>query len=91
MPEGIDPNRPMETLPGGETLTLDGSTVPDPETGQPVPVAVLRLPPWRAKEVAAALDVWSRLQTLVLTDGAHLPGEATLAGRLAAIGDALDR
>lgn len=91
MADGIDPGGTVEVLPGGETLTVDGSTVADPETGQPVPVAVLRLPAWRAREVAAALGVWHQLQTLVLTSGAQLPAEAALAGRLAAVGDALDR
>jgi hypothetical protein len=91
MAEGIDPGGPAEVLPGGETLGVDGSTVPDPETGRPVPAAVLRLPPWRATEVAAALQLWSRVQALVLTDGAHLPDEATLAGQLSAIGARLNR
>jgi hypothetical protein len=90
MPEGIHRTGPAEILPGGETLTVDGSTVADPETGQPVPAAVLRLPAWRTKELAAALDLWNQLQTLVLTAGAHLPSEAALASRLSAAGETLD-
>jgi hypothetical protein len=77
------PAHPVETLPGGGTLTLDGSTVPDPETGQPVPAALLRLPAWRLAELAAALNTWAHVQTLVLTDGARLPTETPLALRLA--------
>jgi hypothetical protein len=91
MAEGIDPGGTVEVLPGGETLAVDGSTVADPETGQSVPVAVLRLPAWRAREIAAALELWSRLQTLMLTSGAQLPDEAALAGRLGAVGDVLGR
>jgi hypothetical protein len=52
---------------------------------------VLRLPEWRAKELAAALELWRRLQALVLPNGAHLAGEAALARRLDAVGDALGR
>jgi hypothetical protein len=78
-------------LPGGETIQLDGSTIADPETGQPVPAAVLRLPAWRLHEVAAALGTWSRVQTLVLTEGAHLPTETFLSDGLAAAGQAIDR
>ena len=75
-------SHPVEVLPGGETLTIDGSTVPDPETGLPVPVAVLRLPVWRLYELAAALNLWTRVQTLLTTDGAHLPTEMPLADHL---------
>jgi hypothetical protein len=84
VPHPNDQPRPTDVLPGGETLTLDGSTIADPETGARVPAAVLRLPPWRLQELAAALTTWARIQTLVLADGAHFPTEAPLAARLTA-------
>jgi hypothetical protein len=84
-----DLGRPAHVLPGGESLDLDGSTVTDPETGRPVPAAVLRLPAWRLQEVAAALHVWSRMQTLFITEGAHLPTETALATSLAAAGETI--
>jgi hypothetical protein len=77
-----DPDRSVDVLPGGETLALDGSTIADPETGQPVPAAVLRLPTWRLQELAAALHIWNRMQTLFTTEGAHLPMETALADRV---------
>jgi hypothetical protein len=84
-----DPIRSVHVLPSGEVLDLDGSTVVDPETGLPVPAAVLRLPVWRLAELAAALDIWSRAQTLIITEGAHLPTETTLSAHLAAASRAL--
>lgn len=56
MDEPIHPAGTRQMLPGGETIEIDGSTVTDPETGQPAPVALLRLPIWRLHELAAALD-----------------------------------
>jgi hypothetical protein len=67
-------------------LEVDGSTVIDPETGRAVPVAVLRLAEWLVREVAAALEVWSRVQELVSTAGAQLPREVGLSRQLAAVG-----
>jgi hypothetical protein len=78
----IDPGSSVQVLPGGETIEIDGSTVVDPETGQPAPAAVLRLPVWRMRELAAALDVWTRTLTLVTAEGAHLPTEGPLSAIL---------
>jgi hypothetical protein len=72
-------------LPGGETLTVDGSTVADPETGEPVPAAVLRLPAWRLQELSAALHLWSEVLTLTTSPAAALPDEQRLAAALAEI------
>jgi hypothetical protein len=90
------PNHPLHpdprhtiALPGGETLTIDGSTVLDPETGYPVPAAVLRLPVWRAEELAAALHLWSQILTLVDSPDAALPDEQPLATALADLAPAL--
>jgi hypothetical protein len=73
------PDRSTEVLPGGETIEIDGSTVTDPETGQPAPAAVLRLPVWRLRELAATLDTWTQTLTLVTTRAAHLPTEDALS------------
>ena len=75
------PNHPVQTLAGGETLTLDNTTTPDPETGNPVPTAVLRLPAWRLHELATALQIWSRIHTMITTH-ADLPAETDLADHL---------
>lgn len=92
MPQRTDPpppTRPTIVLPGGETLTVDGSTVPDPETGEPVPAAVLRLPAWRAQELSAALQLWSQILTLTSSPAAALPDEQLLATALAELAPAL--
>jgi hypothetical protein len=77
-----DPRHARQTLPGGETIEIDGSTVTDPETGHPAPAAVLRLPVWRLRELAAALDAWTHTLTLA-TAVMHLPTERTLSHALA--------
>jgi hypothetical protein len=46
-------------LADGGTLTIDGTTIPDPDTGQPVPAATLRLPAWRLRDLATTLSFWS--------------------------------
>jgi hypothetical protein len=80
MPHPNHPTPTTQTLPGGETLTLDG-TIPDPETGHPVPVAVLRLPAWRLHELATTLHHWNRIHAMITT-AAHLPAETDLANHL---------
>jgi hypothetical protein len=83
------PSHAVEALPGGETLTVDGSTVTDPETGRPVPAAVLRLPAWRAHELSAALRLWSATLTFFADEPAALPTETELATVLATTAAAL--
>jgi hypothetical protein len=78
-----DPAGARRVLPGGETIEIDGSTVTDPETGQPAPAAVLRLPVWRLRELAAALDAWTHTLTLVSAQATHLPTEHALSHALA--------
>jgi hypothetical protein len=86
-----NPNRrEVQLLPGGEVLTIDGTTIPDPETGKPVPAAVLRLPVWRATELSAALTLWTAIQEIVLSDAAALPTETDLAEALTATATALE-
>jgi hypothetical protein len=81
--EPIHPASSRQVLPGGETIEIDGSTVTDPETGQPAPAALLRLPIWRLRELAAALDAWTHTLTLVTsTDVMHLPTEHDLSHAL---------
>lgn len=82
-------NHPTQVLPGGETLAVDGSTVTDPETGELVPAAVLRLPAWRAHEVAAALRLWSTTVMFFAGEPAALPTETVLAAALATTAAAL--
>jgi hypothetical protein len=77
-------------LPGGETIEIDGSTVTDTETGQPAPAATLRLPAWRLRELAAALDAWTTTLTLV-TAAMHLPTERALSTALASTAHTLTR
>jgi hypothetical protein len=90
MAEGIDRGAgSRQVLEGGETVEVDGSTVADPETGRPVPVVVLRLPEWRVREVAAALELWGRVQALVGGEGGRLPEEGALARGLVVAGEAL--
>ena len=83
--------REVQLLPGGEVITIDGTTIPDPETGQPVPAATLRLPAWRASELSAALTLWTAVQEIVLSDAAALPTETDLAVALAGTADSLKR
>jgi hypothetical protein len=45
-------------------VTLDGSTVPDPETGQPR--IVMRMPAFGAEHLAAVLVAWSQLGQIVV-------------------------
>jgi hypothetical protein len=88
MPHRSHPPRITRTLPGGEILTLGGRTIPDPETGRPVPAATLHLPAWRLRELARALHLWSHIQTMIITQ-AHLPTETDLADHLAGAASAL--
>jgi hypothetical protein len=81
--------REVQLLPGGEVITIDGTTIPDPETGEPVPAATLRLPAWRATELSAALTLWTTVHDLVISDAAALPTETALARALATTAEAL--
>jgi hypothetical protein len=83
------PAGPVQVLPGGETITVDGSTVADPETGVPVRAAVLRLPAWRLRDLSAALRLWSTTLTFFAAEPATLPTETALATALAATADTL--
>jgi hypothetical protein len=89
-----DPGRPAgvlmvaHVLPFGETIEIDGSTVDDPETGEPRPAAVLRLPADRLRRVAGALDLWHCVRTLVTDRGLGLI-EAELSAALVAAADTL--
>jgi hypothetical protein len=76
------PNHHTQTLAAGETLTLDNTTIPDPETGQPIPTATLRLPTWRLRELAATLTLCEQIHTLITQ--AQLPNETDLAHHLTA-------
>lgn len=74
-----DPAPSRQVLPGGETIEIDGSTVADPETGRPIPAAVLRLPAWRLRELAAALEAWTATHAL-LTATCTCPLSSTYPG-----------
>jgi hypothetical protein len=75
-------------LPGGETIEIDGSTVDHPETGEPQPAAVLRLPLGRVRGLAEALDRWNRVYALVTDRGFDLI-EEELSTALAEAADTL--
>jgi hypothetical protein len=81
--------RSVRVLPGGETLEIDGSTIIDPETGQPAPAAVLRLPVWRLTELAAALAGWTDAMALFNRPTAQLPDETELSQTLQGAATAL--
>jgi hypothetical protein len=69
-------------LPGGGVIEVDGSTVADPQTGEPVPAVVLRLPVWRLAALAGALDMWNRVQALVEVGGRCVPADDGLGAAL---------
>ena len=69
-------------LESGETVTVNGETVPDPETGELVPAAVLRVPLWRLAELADALTLWSVLLAVFTEAASSLPTEEVLAETL---------
>jgi hypothetical protein len=54
-------------LADGGTLTIDGSTIPDPDSGHPVPAATLRLPAWRLRDLATTLSFWSATITTLVS------------------------
>jgi hypothetical protein len=47
-------------------VTLDGSTLPDPETGQPRAAIVVKMPAFVAEHLAAALLAWSHVGRVVI-------------------------
>jgi hypothetical protein len=47
-------------------VALDGTTVPDSETGQPRPTIVVRMPAFVAEHLAALLVAWSQLGKIVV-------------------------
>ncbi|HEV8713811.1 MAG TPA: hypothetical protein VGX03_13415 [Candidatus Binatia bacterium] len=46
-------------------VALDGSTLPDPETGQPRTAIVVKMPAFVAEHLAAVLVAWSQLSQIV--------------------------
>jgi hypothetical protein len=71
-------------LADGGTLTIDGSTIPDPETGQPIPAATLRLPAWRLRDLAGTLSFWSATAAALASHA-----DETDLGQVLALGAAL--
>jgi predicted protein tyrosine phosphatase len=47
-------------------VALDGSTLPDPETGQPRTAIVVKMPAFVAEHLAAVLVAWSQLSQIVV-------------------------
>jgi hypothetical protein len=92
--QGNQPGNPTpryrRLLADGGALTVDGSTIPDPETGQPVPAATLRLPAWRLRDLAAALSSWSATVAALTNHHAWPPDETELSQALAAGAAVLD-
>jgi hypothetical protein len=76
-------------LAGGGVIEVGGSTVDDPETGEPVPAAVLRLPLWQLTAVAGAVDMWNRVSALVTVSGGCVPADDGLGAALTWAADAL--
>jgi hypothetical protein len=76
-------------LADGGTLTVDGSTVPDPDTGEPVPAATLRLPAWRLRDIATTLSSWTAATALLADRYDWPPDETDLSQALADSADVL--
>jgi hypothetical protein len=49
------------TIEQATVVELDGSTVPDPETGQPRTAIIVRMPAFVAEHLAAVLVAWSQV------------------------------
>src|SRR5881275_1206464 len=77
-PTGHEPVRLRLDLDTGEVVEIDGSTVPDRETGEPVPAIVVRMPCWRAHGLAQVLREWSAVGLIMEERRASLD-EAPLA------------
>jgi len=63
-------------------VELDGSTLPDPESGEPRTAIVVRMPAFVAEHLAAALRAWSQVGQLVID--AWSGGETETASTLLA-------
>ena len=77
------------TLADGGTLTIDGSTIPDPDTGQPVPAATLRLPAWRLRDLATTLTSWTAAVATLVSRYDWPPDETDLCQALTTGADLL--
>ena len=90
-PASGDPTfRYFRELADGGTLTIDDSTIPDPETGAPVPAATLRLPVWRMRDVSDALSSWTTTTQALALSADWPPDETDLSAALADGADVLD-
>ena len=88
-----DPHRTRyvrELLDGG-ILTLTGATVPDPDTGQPIPAATLLFPAYRLRDLARALRGWSAATAALALSADWPPDESDLADAFATTATLLDR
>jgi len=67
MPEPTDlPPLPWQQIIERATVVvIDGSTMPDPETGQPRPAITVRMPAYVAESWARALAAWSAIGEMV--------------------------
>ena len=94
MQESNHPTAPQpryhRELEDGGTVSLDGATVADPDTGQPVPAATLLFPAWRLRDVSRALRGWSATAALMATSADWPPDESDLATTLAVTANVLD-
>jgi hypothetical protein len=81
--------RYTRTLADGGTLTIDGTTIPDPDTGQPVPAAPLRLPAWRLRDLATTLTSWTTAVATLVNRYDWPPDETDLCQALTAGADLL--
>jgi hypothetical protein len=85
----IQPARYVRPLADGGTLTVDGSTIPDPDTGEPVPAATLHLPAWRLRDIATTLTSWTAAVAILANRHDWPPDETDLCHALAAGADVL--
>ena len=54
-----EPGRFRLAMDSGEVVEVDGSTLLDDDSGQPVPAVVLRMPAWRAHALGHVLASWN--------------------------------
>jgi hypothetical protein len=86
-----EPGRFRLAMDNGDVVEVDGSTLADDDSGQPVPAVILRMPAWRAHALGHVLASWNKAVDLFEAATAVSQDESDLAWALhaasAAAGD----